>query len=463
MGVHDYSCFICSDEGEQSLTNWTKYNTRFASEDRVVRNTPSDSLSDLSDDSDSLSNYDNLLCTFPANPGECSQAGQNSCYLYHFKNDPLVNKEPPLKIEKAKYSWDDWCFEKYPSYSEILSSYDEPNGSKLCSVWRDDSNPDYIVNVCPDCHKYFISDELDNPPPLLLTTFLCKFNLAPFQPFNTVTTINTTYADPPIEHLFPLTCTELRDYVRAFCYHFKLRETPIDFQFRFDDNPLVAKLELSSNINCHQKVDSNDPDLMIDYDAMDLNRPGIASDGKLYTPMLIAIKNRNIAQIEALISRGVKFPVDSYHLLLDDPNFRHIIWDNIQVFDRETIARIVLMDETLWSSVPKSFFNHKDIKTAVDLYNNKINDGRLLKYLITLFPDEYQKTKYYDKVCNRDIVTLTKLFELGFSPQTHFDHVVNLNWVEGTILCLKYGAVLDGSAKYHLDRHNKPQMKALFQ
>jgi hypothetical protein len=116
----------------------------------------------------------------------------------------------------------------------------------------------------------------------------------------------------------------------------------------------------------------------------------------------------------------------------------------------------------VWKDAPKSFFNTGDIKTAAGLYIHN-NDDRLLKYLITLFPDEYQKTEYYDKVCSRDIVALMKLFELGFSPQTHFDHVVNLNWVEGAILCLKYGAVLDGSAKYHLDRHNKPQMKALFQ
>ena len=38
----------------------------------------------------------------------------------------------------------------------------------------------------------------------------------------------------------------------------------------------------------------------------------------------------------------------------------------------------------------------------------------------------------------------------------------NLSWIEGTKLCLKYGAELDASAKYHLDRHNKPEMKKLF-
>lgn len=422
MGIHDYSCFLCSSiEGDQCLESWTDY---YESNDEV--------------------DYEDKQCSYPPPDGDSQKSGSGKAYLYFFKKNPLIKRCNPIKHKKVNYSWDAWDFEKgngYYGYSNVLNR-DRP----IYSVWKHEDK--WILNICPCCYQYFISDKLDDPPQQLLVQILDKFRLYPFSQFQDRKldlVINDT-EDFNLETFFPLSCVRIRDYIRAFCSYLNLREDNIDFEFEtLSTNKLVQILEKGKPDN--KKYDPN--------------KLGSTSDGEIISPLEMAFGNENSEQLESLITRGAKVTDDQIYLLLEDKDYRHIVWDNLDLFDRSTISRLTLNDKKIWKYAPKSFFKLEDFKRAIEQLAN-LDNAELVEYLIKIFPKKYANVKYYDYVCDKNIALMIKLFDLGFSPQTHFDHVVNLSWVEGVKLCLKYGAKLDKASKYHLDRHNRPEIKKLF-
>jgi len=291
---------------------------------------------------------------------------------------------------------------------------------------------------------------LSDPPPALLVRILAKFKLVPFREFDIKSVCFDLESvefnsDSNVGQLFPLSCSKLRDYIRAFCWWLDLRTDKVDFAFKnLADNKLVRILEAGGT----------------DDTKYDANKPGMNSDGEIVSPLFMAMANDNMKQIASLIKRGAN-PTSLYiDLLLCSPERRHIIWDNIELFKRKDIIEIVLQSKSIWKGAPKSFFHLDDFNYALRrFYNNA--DG-LLKHLMGIFPKKYAKVEYYDYVCDKEFDFMEKLFKMGFSPDTHFSHVINLSWVDGIKLCLAYGAEIDAEGERHLKRHNNPAVKKLF-
>jgi hypothetical protein len=433
MGIRDYSCFLCSCEGEQCLTNWRDYRAEDGDDEDV--------------------NYNDRLCSYPTEEGESGSFGKGQCYLFHFKQNPLNIVNKYYKCENVKYSWDDWCFNGYDKYREILSS---DNKTELYSIWK--NNDDWIINICPDCYNYFISDKWNDPPSKLLTNILEKFSLFPFNEFsiNCVKNIQNmqNMQDMPnddkhykLKQLFPIKCAKLRDYIRSFCNYLKLRDDDFKFEFGIDNNPLIKILE-----------DGLDDD--VNYDP---NLPGLFDNNIMIKPIELAYKNMNKQQMESLIKRGAKLSLELIKTMITNSDLRYIIWNNFNKCKHEDIADIIFnKSDDLWITAPDMFFQHNDFEYAIQLLVYDIENDKLLLHLINIFHDSYKFTDYKHYVYTANLKIVTKLLELGFSPQTHFSDVIDYGWVEGAKLCLKYGAKLDYYSKSILERINKPAMIALF-
>lgn len=143
-------------------------------------------------------------------------------------------------------------------------------------------------------------------------------------------------------------------------------------------------------------------------------------------------------------------------MFIETEEYKHIIWNNVDKIDTYILECILFNDEKRWKLAP-------DIFMKLDHFKYAFKDFDLLERLIKVFPEKYKSVQYYDLVCDKNLEVIRKLLELGFSPQTHFGDIVNRNWIDGIVLCQQYGAVLDESARYHLERHNKPEVKKLFE
>lgn len=209
MGIHDYSCFLCSFEGEQNLINWKECTT------------DTDEYEEI--------DYKNMQCTYPPQIDTINGFGENKAYIFFFKKNPLEHRARSYKHKKASYSCIYWNFKRYAGYKDILIKE-----QTIYSVWNHFGR--WLVNICPSCYYYFIKDKLNDPPPMLLTRVIKKFKLTPFHEFGfpefpIYSLKNNNDMDQFLMKIFPLSCVLLRDYIRAFCGYLGLREMDIDFQF----------------------------------------------------------------------------------------------------------------------------------------------------------------------------------------------------------------------------------------
>ena len=171
MGVHDYSCFTCSnEEGNQCLDDWSNY-----------ADVDTSNIIDCSKD-------------YEVNT---SSYGFSSGYLFLFKKNPLVHyTELPYEVQIRNYSWDSWDFEAQDllnndnseiddilGYRLILIDEIEPiiiNDKKIYSVWYCDKLKSWIVNMCPTCYEYFINNSHDiEIPSVVLVNIMEKFGWIP--------------------------------------------------------------------------------------------------------------------------------------------------------------------------------------------------------------------------------------------------------------------------------------------
>lgn len=65
--THDYSCFICSVEGEQCLSKWNKGKTIWDDTGRDI-------------------------CNFPSQSYEDMRTGCKDAYLFSFNENPIIGK-----------------------------------------------------------------------------------------------------------------------------------------------------------------------------------------------------------------------------------------------------------------------------------------------------------------------------------------------------------------------------------
>src|SRR5271163_4400921 len=85
MGVHDYSCFVCSDEGEQNLSIWD------------------DTLLD-----DELP-YEEMMCTYPPQESESNSVGPCIAYLLCFNKEISLSEMNEVKeAVEVDYCCDGW-------------------------------------------------------------------------------------------------------------------------------------------------------------------------------------------------------------------------------------------------------------------------------------------------------------------------------------------------------------------
>lgn len=178
MGVSDFNCVICKDGGQdggcgQCLDDWSK----------------------IDNDCDDVITKDYVLPE--GSETTCSEIG----YLFLFKENPLTNEEeenyqPPFELQIRQYSnYTDWDFESLDllpdpenswdrafrfrlGYAGILNdghNEDEIDTNKYCDsnelIWYSPKLKCWVVNMCANCYKYFISKESKQDPPncVLLT------------------------------------------------------------------------------------------------------------------------------------------------------------------------------------------------------------------------------------------------------------------------------------------------------
>lgn len=231
MGICDYSCIFCSEEGEQCLTAWDELpllpltsDECYLRKDRELnkrikrtqnsfrqklyeRGLIADLDANLS--SDQQEKYDSIAVILRqkhdievCNCSECIEngdygeqpVGAREAYLCVFdrsfvKTSTLElnsNKDNiediPVKtlqqaqIEHVEYSWDDWEFytedagpENDTGYREILQ------GDYSCySIWFNPKWDKWVANLCPYCYGWAIKKEY-SPHPLIIKGLQEKF------------------------------------------------------------------------------------------------------------------------------------------------------------------------------------------------------------------------------------------------------------------------------------------------
>jgi len=436
MGIHDYSCFFCSIEGEQNLSTWPKFD-------------PDDDLIDYP-----LENDDT----------EERGAGDNSCYIFYFPSDtePLKQWQYPASYQKVGYSWDNWDFEPNLDYESVFL-----NDKDICSIWfcsseNKELSGRWLLNVCSHCFSYFIDDSEENPPPELLYRILLKFRLLPFKKFNIhnilsnfikseqyIREVEDGYEFPIMSHFFPLSYKKLYRYIKAFAYYLGLRKDEVNFRYKnYARNPAIVRLEKGG------KLEDDDP-----------NFPGRKLDRSICRPLDIALERKDIEQISECISNGAKISKRQLDIILRDDRYSGLISRLASFFDRKRLFYYYAADNR-WLEADPSFFVFDDIENVLrrNYSFDKLRDDKFLLFLISLFPEEYKDCKYYGLVCDKKISEIKFLLDLGFSPQTHFAHAINMQWIEGVILFQNYGAKRTNEVNNFLKKDwMKKEIKQLFQ
>lgn len=533
MGVMDYSCFLCSDEGEQDLTIWS-YGKTIWNEENKEENEKAEK------------DYDHQLCNYPPQKFEGNGVGSNA-YLFLFNENPLNNYNKPEKYIRAKYSWDDWDFSynnEDLDYREFLldnvygclrckdSSHDHENN--FLSVWYCEKLKKWVVNICDDCYDFFIKCSNNKVPPFLLFKILEKMRWLPFNnQFNEIILSNKitikinkkikmldlTYTDNEfgeiLQSLFPLPCPLLRDYIRenvSFLFKPSIASDALDSNkmvgerldccaiqsggcaqsahhtayhlFKNSITPTNIKFNILANnplINILKKGEKDD-------EKYSPNLAGKFIDNyivKYATPLQIAFENKNISQIKSLINRGAKLDIPYFNLIVKNPIFHDLIWYFLGTkINRENVINIVYSEKYI-ESIPKTFFKLEDFKIALQLIEHDISKRQVSKHQVSegnleqigfpmgnlsieedkdniklfyllkdIFKNEYKNVEYYDYVCNKNYEFVQFLLHEGFNPQTHFSHFVNINWKEGLLLCLDYGAKRDEKVDYFIKKRN---------
>jgi hypothetical protein len=187
MGIQDFSCFICSCEGDQTTPDWMSSETNFI--DRK---------------GEPCSN--NGLCYYPAQP----VVGEGYLPIiqgsrYEYKNNPLNDLSAfvgkyPMKFSGDGDIPDGFDDETYIHHSELSSDISGCGKSVINSIWFNPETKLWYLNICNSCEHYFFiekderenekdekeiihyvdtEDAEDNPPPELLVRIATKFELIP--------------------------------------------------------------------------------------------------------------------------------------------------------------------------------------------------------------------------------------------------------------------------------------------
>lgn len=164
MGVCDYSCFLCSDEGEQCLTNHEDCCDAQAYQYRQEDKIYAEEYNSSPFEEDKIYTEDDLF-----HEVEC---GYRSAHLYIFSfnskpNDSIqvlakIKNRDYLQMRKieSKYSWDSWNFEDVEGHMWNSPEIMYPDHFDY-SIWQD-TKGDWVLNICPTCAKFFIDQSGDN-------------------------------------------------------------------------------------------------------------------------------------------------------------------------------------------------------------------------------------------------------------------------------------------------------------
>lgn len=147
MGVHDYSCFVHGEEGDQSLIGY--YNCHCYSD--------SDSGNDNVSDNDSCKE-------------DCGEQYCGECYIIimdipntlDIKNtdiilNKIVNSEyKDFEIRYENYSWDGVTFENTEGYYQWYNT--NSKGEFNYSIWKTLDNR-WALNVCQGCYNLITKND----------------------------------------------------------------------------------------------------------------------------------------------------------------------------------------------------------------------------------------------------------------------------------------------------------------
>jgi hypothetical protein len=165
MGIHDYSCYICSDEGEQCLMDWEN--------------------------------------------GE--RHGMDHAYLFVTKFDDkdmgeMFSNSYSNNINgefvECNYSWDNLDFDEYSGYCDTLME----DKYKYKSMWFCKNINRWIINFCPYCYNiFFVKDKIIHPSNKYLNNLI---NIDKHLPFTCIGGVNLNES---IQNLLSNNITKLID------------------------------------------------------------------------------------------------------------------------------------------------------------------------------------------------------------------------------------------------------------
>ena len=404
MGFHSASCLICSEEGEQTATNWLEepdYDE---------------------DDSAAAAGVNKLKVTYPPKRSE-TMYNNSDYYLFEYDENPLVTKNFANYTDITEDCCDgNWDFEEKEGYSEVLSN------EKICSVWK--CGDKWIVNVCTGCYQFFIeSTEQDSVPVELLFNVFSKFGFTPYTAYPPIDPENFHAPSLHIKSLYPLEAERMLIYIRGFFASIGLRSQPTPVPI-FEDlavNPLIQQLESG--------VPVEDPTL--------INKAGRDAAGNLIFPIDAAIKTGDINLIDSVLKHQPQELPLQYLLL----NYYPLL---LKYLDQHSIHQVVT----------KHIFIHPDLWSTMEdfiAYDFYYFFGKSVEF--DLFYSQIFKDTYLEVVkdyslqmimFDRDLVVLEHFLKLGVSPQQWFCRAYDRNWLEGVLLCKQYGAVVDDKCRRYI-------------
>lgn len=165
MGVHDYSCFCCSNEGDQNLCQHTECSYEYYHGDMKPNGEEED---ELRDDTDKI--YPEEVTEGHQNSSVGSATGHLLVFELPYNGDDTDQVVQLIKDKKYtwfthvedEYHWDGWHFDEHEYADEDHWSGNQ-QGAFNYSIWKTteksmnrelkDGSTYWVVTICPLCYN----------------------------------------------------------------------------------------------------------------------------------------------------------------------------------------------------------------------------------------------------------------------------------------------------------------------